>query len=145
MTQLRSPSIYKLLQLLIGKMYALMLKCAQLQILSIRAKSRMVTAFSLCLRRFRKVHKILFICHGNICRSPIAEFLLRATLILPMMISWKALPASCRNLVTNSKSHSPLKLQSYSNLFQLQTSIQGYLRSKIGAVARINGSLHIFF
>lgn len=37
----------------------------------------MVAAFSPCLRRFRKVHKILFICHGNICRSPMAEFLLK--------------------------------------------------------------------
>ena len=29
------------------------------------------------LRRFEKMYKIMFVCHGNICRSPMAEFIMK--------------------------------------------------------------------
>ena len=31
----------------------------------------------LCQKFSMKNHRILFICHGNICRSPMAEFILK--------------------------------------------------------------------
>ena len=29
---------------------------------------------------FRNVHNVLFVCHGNICRSPMAEFVMKEQL-----------------------------------------------------------------
>ena len=29
------------------------------------------------IRRIKKMIRILFVCHGNICRSPMAEYLLK--------------------------------------------------------------------
>ena len=51
-------------------------------------------------------HKILFVCHGNICRSPMAEFVMKHLVADPWYTgdfeaTWRDVLEGCKGLLNN--------------------------------------------